>query len=126
MPQIIIDTSMLVPRLNARDSLRQPALAWWSALEQGGWEVLVFDGVANETISVLCRRFTARQQHTKGPGAFVRFQEFCRQYPPCWSSYRIECLFPAILELLDRHVGHLNFHQEHQGKPGLSIVSQSV
>jgi predicted nucleic acid-binding protein len=110
VPQIIIDTSMLVPRIDARDSLRQPALDLWSALEQGCWEVLIFDCVANETISVLCRRFTERQQHAEWPGAFVRFQAFCRQYPPYWSSYRIESLFPAILDLVDRHAGRLNFH----------------
>ena len=110
MPQIIIDTSMLVPRLDARDSLRQPALDLWSALEQRHWEVLVFDCVVNETISALCRRLTERQQHAEWPGAFARFQEFCRQHPPYWSSRRIESLFPTILELVDRHAGRLNFH----------------
>ena len=43
MPQIIIDTSMLVSCLDARDALRQPALRLWAALEQGHEEVLVFD-----------------------------------------------------------------------------------
>ena len=43
VPQIIIDTSMLVPRLDARDALRQPALRLWAALEQDHEEVLVFD-----------------------------------------------------------------------------------
>jgi len=110
LPQIILDTSMLVPRLDARDSLRQPALALWDALEQGRWEVLVFDCVANETISVLCRRFTERQQHAEWAAAFARFQEFCRQHPLHWSSRRVESLFSTILDLMDRHAGRLNFH----------------
>jgi hypothetical protein len=33
VPQSIIDTSMLVPRLDARDALRQPAIGLGSALE---------------------------------------------------------------------------------------------
>ena len=99
MPQIIIDTSMLVPRLDVRDALRQPALDLWSALEQGHWEVLVFDCVANETISVLCRRFIERQQDAEWPVALARFREFCRQHPPYWSSRRVESLFSTILDL---------------------------
>jgi predicted nucleic acid-binding protein len=110
VPQIIIDTSMLVPRLDARDSLRQPALHLWSALEQGNWEVLVFDCVANETISVLCRRFTERQQYAEWPVAFTRFREFCSQHPLYWSSRRVESLFSTILELMEQHAGRLNFH----------------
>ena len=110
MPQIIIDTRMLVPRLDARDALRQPAMALWSALEQGHWEVLVFDCVANETISVLCRRFIERQQHADWPAAFARFQEFCRQHALYWSSGRVESLFSTILDLIDQHAGRLNFH----------------
>ncbi len=110
MPQIIIDTSMLVPRLDARDALRQPALHLWSALEQGHWDVVVFDCVANETISVLCRRLTERQQYAEWPVAFARFQAFCRQHPLYWSSRRVESLFSTILELMDRHAGRLNFH----------------
>jgi predicted nucleic acid-binding protein len=110
MPQIVIDTSMLVPRLDARDALRQPALHLWLALEQGNWEVLVFDCVANETISVLCRRFTERQRYAEWPAAFARFQAFCRQYPPYWSSQHVESLFLTILDLIGRHAGRLNFH----------------
>lgn len=101
---------MLVPRLDARDTLRQPALDLWSALEQGNWEVLVFDCVANETISVLCRRFTERQQDAEWPEAFARFQDFCSQHPLYWSSRRVESLFSTTLDLMDRHAGRLNFH----------------
>jgi predicted nucleic acid-binding protein len=101
---------MLVPRLDERDALRQPALHLWSALEQGAWEVLVFDCVANETISVLCRRFIERQQNAAWPVAFARFQASCRQYPPYWSSRRIESQFSSILDLIGRHAGRLNFH----------------
>ena len=63
-----------------------------------------------ETISVLCRRFTERQQDTEWPVAFARFQTFCRQHPLYWSSRRVESLFSAILELMNRHAGRLNFH----------------
>jgi hypothetical protein len=94
VPQIIIDTSMLVPRLDVRDSLRQSALPLWSALQQGQWDVLV---LVNETISILCRRFTERQQSAEWSEAFARFQEFCRQHPPYWSSRRVERLFPTRL-----------------------------
>ena len=110
MPQILTDTSMLVPRPDARDALRQPALDLWSALEQGHWEVLVFDCVANETISVLCRRFIERQQDAEWPVALARFREFCRQHPPYWSSRCVESLFSTILDLMERHAGRLNFH----------------
>jgi hypothetical protein len=36
----MLDTSMVVPRLDARDSLRQPGVTLWTALEQEGWEVI--------------------------------------------------------------------------------------
>jgi hypothetical protein len=109
VPQVIIDTSMLVPRLDVRDSIRQPALHLWLALEQGKWDVIVFDCVANETISVLCRRFIERQQYAEWPMAFARFQAFCHQHPPYWSSRRIESVFSAILDLIDQHAGRLIF-----------------
>jgi predicted nucleic acid-binding protein len=101
---------MLVPRLDARDALRQPAMDLWSVLEQDHWAVLVFDCVANETISVLCCRFIERQQHADWPAAFGRFQEFCRQHALYWSSRHVESLFSTILDLIAQHAGHLNFH----------------
>ena len=39
MPQIILDTSVVIPHLDERDALRQPAAKLWTALEQAGWEV---------------------------------------------------------------------------------------
>jgi predicted nucleic acid-binding protein len=122
---------MLVPRLDERDVLRQPALHLWSALEQGHWEVVVFDCVANETVSMLCRRFIERQQHAAWPVAFARFQEFCRQYPPYWSSRRVESLFSSILDLIGQHAGRLNFHDalivleaRHLGVPYIASFDQ--
>lgn len=110
MRQVIVDTSMVVARLDERDSLRQPAVKLWTALEQGGWEIIFFDCVANETISVLCRRFTERQRLDEWPDAFARFREFCRLHPPSWSSPHVTGFFSAILELIGRHQGRLNFH----------------
>ena len=40
MPQIILDTSVVVPKLDERDALRQPAVRLWTAMEQEGWEVI--------------------------------------------------------------------------------------
>jgi predicted nucleic acid-binding protein len=110
VPQIILDTSIVVPRLDERDTLREPAVKLWTALEREGWQVIFFDCVANETISVLCRRFTERQQLDAWPDAFTRFQAFCRLHPPSWSSPHIPDLFATILDLVSQHQGRLNFH----------------
>jgi predicted nucleic acid-binding protein len=110
VPQIILDTSVVVPRLDERDALRQPAMNLWTALEQQSWSVIFFDCVANETISVLCRRFTERQRLDMWPEAFARFREFCRVYPPSWSSSHVPGMFTTILALIGQHQGRLNFH----------------
>ncbi len=110
MPQVILDTSVVVPRLDERDALRQPAVNLWAALEREAWEVIFFDCVANETISVLCRRFTERQRLDAWPSAFARFAEFCRLHPPMWSSSHVASRFFTILNLIGQHQGRLNFH----------------
>ena len=110
MSQIILDTSMVGPRLDELDALRQPAVTLWTALDQEGWEVIFFDGVANETISVLCRRFAERRRLDAWPDACARFHECCRRHPPAWSSPHVPGLFAAILDLRGPHQGRVNVH----------------
>ncbi len=79
MPQIILDTSVVVPRLDAQDVLQQPAVNLWTALGASRWEVcsavdsmnakvsthgrMPLHAFLNSVVSILTLRSRARLVH---------------------------------------------------------------
>lgn len=108
--RIIIDTSIVVARIDERDSQRAVALALWKSLEQVEASLLFLDCVANETISVLARRCEERRKQDEWTLLFSRYRAFVERHPPVWVSREIERLFSAVLDLVSVSGGKLNFH----------------
>ena len=107
MKRVIVDTSVLVGSIDARDSQHGRAAALVSALDGAGVESLLLDCVAVECIGVLCRR-RAERRPPQGP-----WLDFTPRFPPA----SLSTAYPLLLDSWSRIVaevaqsdGRLNVH----------------
>lgn len=105
-----IDANMLVGLLDNRDKWHSTAIAIRDALKKADAEMVYFDCVLNEVISVLARRSLEQSR----PEEFdVLLDQLVRLIPVSditWISGEIKRLYDQVLVLVRRSVGKLNFH----------------
>ena len=104
--RIVIDTSVLVGSLDARDSQHARAAALVAAIDAAGVESLLLDCVAVECIGVLWRRRAERRKAMPLP-------DFSKCFPPASLSRAYPLLldsWPAILGEVSSSDGRLNAH----------------
>ena len=107
---IAIDTNVLVGWLDERDTWHKTAAAIRDALDRAGAELIYFDCVLNETISVLARR-TSEQKRPEQLD--ILLDQLAAQVPPQdvnWISSDTQRLYDQIVSLVRRSGGNLNFH----------------
>ncbi|MGC8782083.1 MAG: type II toxin-antitoxin system VapC family toxin [Anaerolineae bacterium] len=108
--KIAIDSSVLVGLLNPRDTWHQRALALRAAIQGADIELLYFDCVVGEAISVVARRLEEQGRTAE----FVQLFERLRvQIPPTvitWIFPDVPRLYDAILDLIHTSAGALNFN----------------
>ena len=108
--RVAIDSSVLVGLINPRDLWRGRALALRDALLATGADLLYFDCVVTESISVAARRL-----HEKGRLAEVEalLDRLNTQVPDdtiTWVLPDVPHLYPEVLDLIRSSSGALNFH----------------
>ena len=107
MRRAIVDTSVLVGSMDARDSQHGRAVALVSALDAASVAVLLLDCVAVECVGVICRRRAERRAGpTPLPDFASRFPLGCltTAYPMLLESWE------QILEDVVASDGRLNAH----------------
>ena len=108
--RVVLDTSVLVGLIDARDVWHHGAVALRDALKSARADVVYFDCVVNETVSVLARR--ARER--KVPSEFATLLDQLVSHVPessiVWVSSRIRQFYPKIVALVRDSSGTLNFH----------------
>jgi predicted nucleic acid-binding protein len=87
-----------------------PALAIRNALQATSAEILVFDIVVNETISVLARRLHEQGRAPQLSKLLDRLEHELPLHRITWISSATQRLYPNILSLVREHNGELNFH----------------
>jgi predicted nucleic acid-binding protein len=106
----VIDTNVLVGLLDEHDKWHDTAIAIRDALAGVGAELVYFDCVLNEAISVLARR-TAEQRR---PDQFTALLDQLAKLIPvgdiAWASGEIQRLYDQVLGLVRNSAGKLNFH----------------
>jgi predicted nucleic acid-binding protein len=122
MIQVALDTSLMVGLLDPRDIWHLKSLALKNLLIDNDAEMVVFDCVLAETISVVARRFHEKQRE-KDLTALL--DNIIESYPPeniSWILPRLPQKYFTVLDLVRASNGELNFNdalialtcQEHQ------------
>ena len=108
--RILVDTNVLVALVDARDKWHDQAILIRDALIATDAELVYFDCVVNEAVSVIGRR--AEEQ--KRSDQFTRLLDSLAVTVPAdsitWVSASGERLYPDVLDLCRSHEGRLNFN----------------
>jgi len=108
--QAVIDSNVLVALVDRRDKWHPKAQALHIALKAENVDLVYFDCVLNETISVMARRAEEQQRSAQFPSLL---NELLRRVPEnmvTWVSAEIQRLYRPIIELVRQTGGILNFH----------------
>jgi len=111
MSDIIVDTNFLVGLLDEKDKWHQRSVELYQNLEAVQIEMIIFDCVANELISVIGKRF-------EESGREKKFKEFVKEkLMPLISRDKIVSLYKWVDEWYDEIIkivtdssGKFNFH----------------
>lgn len=111
MKTIVIDSNALVAIVDLRDTWHAKATELIQRITQQQQVNLVyFDCVLNETLSVLGRRLEEQKRSHEFIGLVGRLRMLIPDDAILWVSLDIKRLYPDILALLQETSGKLNFH----------------
>jgi predicted nucleic acid-binding protein len=110
MIKAALDTVIVAALIDEKDKWHQRAYALRERLKAVNAEIVLFDPVINEAVSVLVRRL-----HEQGRSQQVaRILKAVEVVVPVdqitWVSPETPRLYPQIISLVQEHQGHLNFH----------------
>jgi predicted nucleic acid-binding protein len=107
---IAIDTNVLVALVDSHDKWHGRAVALREALKAAQLNLLYFDSVVNETVSVLARRAEEQGRAQQFAGLL---EVLLQQVPTAiitWLSTETQRLYDRVIELIRDASGVLNFH----------------
>lgn len=110
MIQITLDTSVVVGLLDHQDIWHTKSLALKKALIEKDAQIVIFDCVLAEAISVLARRFHEKRRKQEF-STLVR--NILNSYPPesiFWILPTVPQKYLAVLDLVQNSEGELNFN----------------
>lgn len=107
---IVIDSNVLIGFVDERDKWHEEANILLGEVKAQGKEVVYFDCVLNETISVMARRSEERKATEDFIRLLRKLKEVVRDEEIVWVSERIRDLYQDILDLVASTNGQLNFH----------------
>jgi predicted nucleic acid-binding protein len=108
--QVAVDTNVLVALIDSHDKWHARAVALRDALKAMQVDLLYFDPVLNETVSVLARRAEEQGRAQQFPGLM---ETLIQQVPTeviVWLSSETQRLYDRVIELVRNTSGVLNFH----------------
>jgi len=106
----VIDANVLVALLDDRDAWHTTAIALRDALDREEAELVYFDCVLNEAISVLARRTREQKRPEQLNTLLDRLGALVPVTDITWISGEIERLYDQVVGLVRRSAGVLNFH----------------
>jgi len=108
--RISVDTSMLVALIDSHDKWHLQAVAIRDVLKSTGAEVLYFDCVVNETVTVLARRLLERGRSDHFGPLLSRLEDVVSDAKITWVSQETRSLYREILLQIRASDGRLSFH----------------
>ena len=110
MAVTVIDTNVLVGLPDDRDKWHDVAVALRDELAKSQAELVYFDCVINETISVLARRTYEQNRPEQLDVLLNQLESLIPVSDITWASEDISRLYPEIISLVRASSGKLNFH----------------
>ena len=107
---VAIDTNVLVALVDGNDKWHSRAIALRDALKAAGVNLLYFDPVVKETVSVLGRRAEEQKRTPQFP---ILLDVLLQQVPATtitWLSTETQRLYDQVINLIRETAGVLNFH----------------
>lgn len=108
--RVALDSSVLVGLLNPRDTWHQRAIALRDAMQGADVELLYFDCVVGETISVVARRLEEQGRTAEFVQLLGRLRAQIAPTIITWILPDVPRLYDAILDLIHASAGTLNFN----------------
>lgn len=108
--KVAIDTSVLVGLINPLDHRRSQAMGLCDALIAARAELVYFDCVAAEAVSVVVRRLEEKNRCEEVKPMLDRLMQQAPQDTLCWVLPDVSRLFTDILALIRSSSGALNFN----------------
>jgi Predicted nucleic acid-binding protein, contains PIN domain len=107
---IVLDSSVLVGLLVPNDVWHKPAVDVWEAIKTAQQEIVVFDCVIAETISVIARRLAEKGLQEEFGVLLDRMNERLPYEVITWVLPDVPRLYREILRLIRTSSGCLNFN----------------
>lgn len=108
--KVVIDTSVLVGLINPRDTWHAHAIALRGALQTADVEIVYFDCVVGEAISVVARRLEEQRRGHEFTAVLDRLRNQIPATALSWILPDVPRQFDAILDLMRTSSGALNFN----------------
>ena len=110
MAAAVIDANVLVALLDNQDKWHDVAIALRDELSKAEAELVYFDCVINETISVLARRTYEQKRPEQLYALLDQLERLIPISNITWASGEIRRLYSEVLSLVRTLSGKLNFH----------------
>lgn len=110
MSRIIVDTSFLVGLMDDKDRRRAQILRIPEVLEQAKWEIVLFDCVFNEVISVLAKRLEEKRRSSELPALMDKVERFAKEQGIQWLYPDLPDKIWDVFDSVGHYKGSLSFH----------------
>ena len=110
MATAVIDANVLVGLLDECDKWHGTAVAIRDALDEADAELVYFDCVLNEAISVLARRAGEQRRPEQFDALLDQLTRLIPASDVTWVSGEIQRLYDEVVGLVRSSAGELNFH----------------
>jgi predicted nucleic acid-binding protein len=108
--QAVIDSSVLVALIDENDKWHSQANGLLAGIRENRFDLVYFDCVLNETISVMARRSEEQKRSAQFPALLNELMEQVPEDQVTWLSRKIEHWYRDIIGLVQQSAGKLNFH----------------
>lgn len=105
-----IDANVLVALVDVRDKWHHTAIALRDALLDVNAQLVYFDCVINEAISVIARRAEEQQRSDQFEYLVDKLTALVPEHDITWISHAGQRLFQDVVRLCRLHQGRLNYH----------------
>ena len=108
--QAVIDTNVLVAITDSHDKWHEKAMAIFDMVNTEGLQIVYFDCVLSETISVMGRRAEEQKRSDQFPALLDRLMEKIPVENITWNSFNIRKNYLELTKLIRDYFGLLNFN----------------
>lgn len=108
--RISMDTSLLVALIDSKDKWHARAVAIHETIKKAKAEIVYFDCVLNETITVLARRLHEQGRSDQFALLLSQLETTIPEDKITWIAQETQKLYSEILSLVRSSGGELNFH----------------